>query len=332
MPISVLGTEATHFFWLAFTLRDQLWHGVDVTGKAAAIRHARPGRATYPEGVAAAAWSSATGAVYTTGPAALLSIRTPVHQQIEWLQRQDPDHLMTYPTNLMALLGYCREQGITFPRLRMVETLAEILYAEVRAACREVWGVKVVDMYSAQEVGYIALQCPDHEHYHVQSESALVEVLDEKERACRPGETGRMVVTPLHNFAMPLIRYDVGDYGVVGEPCPCGRGLPVLTSVLGRVRNMLTLPSGERFWPVFHSDRFLDMAPVRQYQVVQKNLDEIEVRLVVDRPLTEAGEEAIRKVVHGEVGDSFRVAFVYVDEIPRSKGGKYEDFRSEVAG
>jgi phenylacetate-CoA ligase len=229
MPITVRATQVTRFFWLAFTLRDQLWHGFDVTKKIAAIRDHPHGAGAYPDGLSTSNWGRAVEPAYATGPAVMLNIATPVAQQIEWLQRQDPDYVITFPSNLMALSAYCREQGITFPRLRMVETLAEILHAEVRAACREVWGVKVVDMYSAQEVGYIALQCPDHEHYHVQSENALVEVLDEKGRPCGPGETGRMVLTPLHNFAMPLIRYDVGDYGVVGEPCPCGRGLPVLT-------------------------------------------------------------------------------------------------------
>ena len=101
-------------------------------------------------------------------------------------------------------------------------------------------------MYSAAEAGYLALQCPQQEHYHIQSESALVEVLDEAGNPCRPGETGTMVVTPLHNFAMPLIRYAIGDIAEVGAPCACGRGLPVLARLLGRVRQMLVLPSGAR--------------------------------------------------------------------------------------
>lgn len=331
-PVRALGSDLTGFFWLALTLRDKHWHRFDVTGKLAAIRHDRAGRGAYPEGIVGTGWGKATESVYATGPAALLEIRTPIHQQVEWLRRQDPDYLTTYPTNLAALLAHCRDHGVRLPRLRLVETLAEVLQPEVRAACHEVWGVGVVDLYSSQEVGYIALQCPEHDHYHVQSEAAYVEVLDEKGRPCGPGETGRVVVTALHNFVMPLLRYDLGDYAVVGGPCPCGRGLPVLARVVGRVRNMFVLPSGERFWPVFRSDRFLEAVPVRQYQVVQKSLDEVEVRLVMDRPLSAADEAAVRKVVHGEVGESFRVSLARVDEIPRGPGGKYEDVRSEVAG
>jgi phenylacetate-coenzyme A ligase PaaK-like adenylate-forming protein len=96
------------------------------------------------------------------------------------------------------------------------------------------WDVPLTDLYAADEAGCIALQCPDHEHYHVQSESVLVEVLDVEGRACAPGAVGRVVVTTLQNFAMPLVRYDIGDVAEAGDPCPCGRGLPVLRRIARR--------------------------------------------------------------------------------------------------
>jgi phenylacetate-CoA ligase len=331
MPVTTKGTQLTQFFWLSFTLRDQLWHGFDMSAKLAAIRFSQHATGAYPEGMSMAGWGPATDPAFATGPAVFLNIATPIEQQVEWLQRENPQYLITYPSNLAALLAHCRERGARIPSLRFVETLAEILHPDVRAACREAWGVKVVDMYSSQEVGYIALQCPEHDHYHVQSENVLLEVLDDDGRPCGPGETGRLVVTPLHNFAMPLIRYSLGDYAVVGEPCPCGRGLPVLTRVLGRVRNMLTLPSGERLWPYFGGNKFGEVAPVSQYQIVQKSLTELEVRVVPTRPLTREDESRIREVIEGEVGSGFSISFSYPQEIGRSKGGKFEDFRSEIA-
>ena len=78
-------------------------------------------------------------------------------------------------------------------------------------------------MYSSQEVGYIALQCPENESYHIQAENVLVEILDDDGLPCEPGEVGRVVVTALHNLATPLLRYDIGDYAEVGSPCSCGR-------------------------------------------------------------------------------------------------------------
>jgi phenylacetate-CoA ligase len=143
-----------------------------------------------------------------------------------------------------------------------------------------------------------------------------------------------VVATPLHNFAMPLIRYDIGDLAEVGPPCPCGRGLPVLRRVLGRTQNMLLLPSGERRWPLLSSGDIAALLsaapPVRQYQLAQKALDLIELRLVVARPLAPGEEEALGAWVRAKFGPSFRAAFAYPPELPRTAAGKFEDFLCEA--
>ena len=139
------------------------------------------------------------------------------------------------------------------------------------------------------------------------------------------------MVTPLHNFATPLIRYANGDYAEVGEPCDCGRGLPVLKRILGRVRNMLTLPDGRRIWPRLSETRYEEVAPIRQFQFVQKSRSRLEARLVADRPLTAAEEEQTRRPRPRPYRPpGFELAFCYHDRIARSAGGKFEDFRSEI--
>lgn len=332
MPVTIRSTELARLFWLGFTLRDLLWHGFDFTKTLAAIRHAPGGAAKYPEGAKHSGWGPAVDPIFEAGTSYLLSIATPVEDQLEWLMRGDPDYLITYPSNLMALLTLSKKRGVRPKNLKRIETLSEILHPDVRAACRDTWGVTIVDMYSSQEVGYMALQCPEHEHYHIQSENVLLELLDDAGRPVGPGETGRIVVTSLHNYAMPLIRYEIGDLAVAGEACPCGRGLPVVTRILGRVRNMLTLPSGGHVWPYFGGDTFAKLAPVRQYQVVQKSLTELEIRIAAERPLTADEEDKIRKAVTEQAGKGFTITFSYHDEIARSKSGKFEDFRSEITG
>ena len=255
-------------------MRDHLWHRRDFTKKLAAIRSVAGGKANYPEGIHRRFWGKASAASFATGPLAVLNVVTSVENQALWLARENPDYLITLPTNLLYLARHCRQESISLPKLRHVETLGGVLQPEVREACREAWDVPVIDTYTAQEVGYLALQCPDHEHFHVQSESALVEILDRHGAACGPGTWGRVVVTPLHNFAMPLIRYDIGDFAEVGNPCPCGRGLPVIQCILGRARNMLVLPSGERISPGFVNDWF-EGFPVTQFQIVQRARDHL---------------------------------------------------------
>ncbi|MFQ5668733.1 MAG: phenylacetate--CoA ligase family protein [Candidatus Binatia bacterium] len=332
-PIRAVRSQLWGLFWSAFTVRDHLWHRRDMSGKLAAIRESGKGKAPYPDGTVAANWGHSSKMIFDTGPSVSLNVACTVEQQVEWLQRQDPDYLLTHPSIAQRLADYCLENGIGLPKLRELETISEILRPATRAACREAWGVPVVDMYTTREVGYIALQCPEHEHYHVQAEGIFVEVLDEHGRPCTAGEVGRVVVTPLHNFAMPLIRYEVGDYAEVGEPCPCGRGLPVLRRILGRRQNMLVMPSGEERWPLLSSENIralLATAPIRQYQFVQKSAELIELRLAVARDLTPAEEDGLRRWVREKFGHPFEVAITYHDEIPRTAGGKYQDFISEV--
>ncbi|MGF1592344.1 MAG: phenylacetate--CoA ligase family protein [Kiloniellaceae bacterium] len=330
-PIKAKGTAMVQVMWRALTLREHLWHRRDFGGTLAGIRSLPNDAAPYPKGARSPLWGAATKGIYKTGPSATLSIVSRTEEQAEWLQRVRPDYLLTYPSALRDLLLYCRDAGIVLPRLREVRTLSELLPAETRRLCREVWGLGIVDMYSTQEAGYLALQCPVEEHYHLQSEVTLVEVLNAAGEACRPGEVGEVVVTSLINFAMPMIRYAVGDLAEVGEPCACGRGLPVLKRILGRVRDMLVYPDGRRAWPLLGDMFYTEIPEIRQFQMVQHAVDDIEIKVVAERPLTAAEEDRLRGWLHHRSGHAFPVRITYHREIPRSAGGKFQDFRSEMA-
>ncbi len=332
-PVMVIGTGVTQLFWNCCTLRDHLWHRRAPGGTLAAIRSLPAGQAPAPDGVTAEDWGPATRGIVHTGPSHTLNISSTVDEQAVWLQQRAPDYLLTYPSNLAALIQHSQAHGWRLPSLREARTFGELLDPRVRRACRRAWNVAVVDMYSSQEVGYIALQCPETENYHVQAENVLVEVVDEQGRACEPGEVGRVVVTALHNFATPLVRYDIGDYAEVGEACPCGRGLPTLRRIMGRARNMAVLPDGRRRWPAVELAGTTDLAefpPIHQFQLVQRNLSLMEMLLVVHRRLTAMEEDRLRGWVITAVGHPFEVKFIYVDAIPRSPLGKFEDFRCEV--
>lgn len=323
MPVRVLGSEVDLLYWKALTLREHAWHRRDLGAKLAAIRHG----VDEAEG---ANWGGATDGVIDTGPAATLPVSRDIAEQARWLERQQPAYLLSHPTNLAALAEYCVTHGVRVPGLREVRTSGEAVAPEVRELCRRAWDVELVDMYSSNEVGYMALQCPQVQHYHAMAESVLVEVVDDQGHACKPGQIGRVLVTTLHNFAMPLIRYEVGDLAEVGAPCVCGRGLPVLSRILGRVRNMLVLASGERYWPSFGMRSLTVELGIRQHQVVQKTVDLLEARLVVAAPLNHEQEERLRARLLSTVPPGFRIELVYCDEIARSAGGKFEDFMSEV--
>ena len=324
-PVRVLKTEATALYWAATTLRDHAWHRRDFSRTLAVIRRGmKPG--------AVANWGAATEGVVQTGPCVMLDVAADVDSQLAWLERERPGYLLTYPSLVAALAKSSLQKRARIEGLVEVRTLGEALGDDVRILCREAWGVPLTDVYSAEEVGYIALQCPEHAHYHVQSESVLVEVLDSQGRGCAPGEVGRVVVTDLRNFAMPLVRYEIGDYAEPGPACPCGRGLPVLRRIAGRVRNTLVTADGRRYWPTFGQRAFLEIADIRQHQFVQRAYDHVEARLVTAQPLSAEQEARLCARVASRLPAGMRVTVVRIDAIARGAGGKFEDFVSEIAG
>lgn len=326
MPIKVTKTELTETFWNAFTVRDHLWHR-DPNMKLASIRPLSGNEAAYPDGNVYKDWGDMAALTFATGPSALLNIGTRIQDQVEWLQRYDPDYLLTYPGNIQAIAIHCERHKIRFPRLKQVHTISDLLRPEVRKICREVLDLPVVDVYSGAEVGYIALQCPDSENLHIQSESVFVEVLDGNGEACRPGEVGEVVITPLHNFAMPLLRYAIGDFAEVGS-CSCGRTLPVLRRIIGRTRSMVRLPNGDEFYASFQ-DLLTGFDMIRQFQVVRRASEALEMKLVATRKLTDAEAKKLTTILHERFRYPFAVSFSYHDEIPRSAGGKFEDYKDE---
>lgn len=235
-PVAVMKTQLEQLFWQAITLREELWHARRWQSTMAVIRGFPDGRYPPPEGGRLPDWGSPLADVYPTGPAVALDLSASIAEQAQWLVRHDPDYLLTDAVNLRGLADHFRARGLALPRLREVRAVGDVVDAGLRRACRDAWSVEIVDLYSCAEAGYLALQCPEEGKLHVQAETAMVEILDDAGRPCAPGEVGEVVVTPLHNFASPFIRYAIGDWAERGRPCACGRGLAVIERVLGRTR------------------------------------------------------------------------------------------------
>ncbi len=329
-PIAVTRTELAGLFWSALTLRDHLWHRRDFSAGLVTIRSGR--NATDPLAVQnQASWGTPAGLIYDTGPMTLFYHRMPLARQAEILCARNPRYLLAYPSNVLELADYFRAKGLSLPALTEVRTYGEPVDEDVRDECRNVWGVPVTDMYSCEEVGYLALQCPEHQHYHVQSEAVLVEILDEFNQACAPGQIGRVVVTSLHDFAMPLIRYEIGDYAEAASPCDCGRGLPVVTRVPGRRRNLAALPDGRCFVPEVRKASWTSIGRIERLQLVQKLIGQIEINVAAASPLTEVERRALIAAIGADLRHPFELSITELDEIPRHDNGKLESFVSEIS-
>jgi phenylacetate-CoA ligase len=333
-PVAVRRSGLNGLIWMAMTLREHLWQRRDFWCSLAVIRAKLAEEDTARRGVSSIDWGAPVNHLFASGPCYGLNLQTDVVRQAEWLRGIKPDYLLTYPNNLAALLDLAEGDPADLAglaRLKQVRTVGETLHDSLRERCRRVLGVGIADLYSTQEVGVIAIECPQGGGYHVMSEGLILELLRDDDQPCAAGETGRVVVTDLHNFATPLIRYDLRDLAEAGGPCACGRGLPKIRRILGRQRNLLRLPDGQRFWPVVGFGDYRDIAPVRQYQIIQRSLERVTLRLAVERPLSVAEENGLAEKLLEFLGHRFAVDFEYfTPNIPRGPGGKFEDFICEM--
>lgn len=326
IPVEVRSTAPTRMLWDALTIREHLWWRRDFMQRMGVIRF-RKAADRETDGKVRSGWGSPVGQLFRSGPSSAMHIGRSMEQLADWLVSFDPAYLLAYPSIMGPLMDAVASRGGRPPSLQEVRLISEPLDPELGARLATEWQVRCTDLYSANEVGYIAFRCREQGALHVQSESLLVEILDDAGQPCPVGATGRVVVTSLHNLATPLLRYEIGDYAEVGAPCKCGRGLPVLARVQGRVRNLVRTPDGQRYWPV-SLGRVRKVAPLVQAQFVQTALDTVELRVVTSRVLTadEIADAVTR--TRQALGYPFQVHIVQVDEIPRGPTGKYEEFLS----
>jgi glutathione S-transferase len=224
-------------------------------------------------------WSGANPEAVSYG----LELKTPVAQQVEWLTRREAPYLQTAPSNALAL-AYATAQRTQELPIEFIFGIGETVSNHDRDVVRERLGARLAGIYSCQEVGFIATECPAAPHYHVVAENALVDIVGDDGRPVAPGELGRVVVTGLYNYAMPFIRYAVGDVASwAAVPCRCGRSLPVIAQVEGRTRSAFVFRDGKRMWPRGWDGRDMRaFVPFREFQMVQLDHERIEFRYVPD--------------------------------------------------
>jgi phenylacetate-CoA ligase len=324
-PVRVRKTAMNQLFWQANMIRVHDWHEIPYRSRCSVIRFGTKSYSELPD------WGRPFSLLYQTGKAQLIPLATTPEEQARLLRQFQPTVLQIMPSSLGALADLWRADGMDLTELKFIRTIGELLPDELRQSVAEL-GVSLVDGYSSQEVGSIALQCSDGGGYHVNSESLIVEVLDESGKSCEAGEVGRVVITDLHNLASPVVRYEIGDYAQVGGPCSCGRGLLKLDRILGRSRNLVVTPNGDRYWPGLGFRTISEIVSLRQIQLIQETLERVTVNLVTDEPVTSDQRAAITIAVHKSLGHPFDLDIRDQREpLPVQPGGKLENFISRVS-
>jgi phenylacetate-CoA ligase len=324
-PVVVRKTALTNLFWMATTFRNHFWHQHDFSKRLSTVRTVITEFKEHPN------WGNPVSLLFDSGALQAIPNTTDVQTQVRLIRQFQPQYLLVFPSTVGGILDECSKQGASLPGLERIMTVSEMLTPEFRKKAETFFNVKINDIYSSAEMGTIALQCPESGMYHIMAENTLLEVLDGDGKECAEGQTGRIVVTDLQNFATPLIRYSIGDYAEVGGACPCGRGLPALRRVLGRERNLIMHPDGTRHRPTFGSLKLHEIVAVNQFQFIQHDIETIEVKLVTETAVTAAQENKLRKMIQESLNHDYKISFTYFDQkIPLPPSGKFEEFICKV--
>jgi phenylacetate-CoA ligase len=241
----------------------------------------------------------------------------------EW-RRVRPTLLFGHAHSLFMLARGSREQGIDSIRPKAIISTSMMLLPHERATIEQVFGVKVFDRYGCEEVGLIGAECEQHDGMHLNIDHLVVEFVREDGDPASPGEPGHIVLTDLLNEAMPLIRYRIEDMGA-SRPgaCACGRGLPLMDGVAGRVADFLRRKDGTRVAGVSLIENSLTKFPgIEQLQIVQDSLELIRLRVVPDAGFN----ESVRGQLRDYFSDTFPGCAIEIElvvEIQREANGKY---------
>jgi phenylacetate-CoA ligase len=262
-----------------------------------------------------------------------ISYRHNLEYTVEHLRKIEPDILYAAPSKLEDI-SFHDVSGIS-PRL--IFSQAEILTERHRGLFRSVFGLEVFDTYGSREFSRLAFECEEHYGQHMITDSAVMEFLDEDGEDVASGESGEIIVTGLHNYVMPLVRYNLEDVAVpIDERCGCGRSWPLIKQIIGRTSELFTMPTGRELDPwllnaVISKEVWKNIFVISQYQMIQESRSKILVKIVKGRDFD---PDIVLKIKRGiedvcyNMNEDVDVEINIVDVIPKDRSGKRQMFVS----
>lgn len=249
------------------------------------------------------------------------------------MEEFQPDLIQAYASSIHLLARHLKRRRIrpTYPRRGIISS-AERLTEAMRREIEEVFPVQVFNRYGSREVSAMAAECEHHNGLHVTSAGHIVETVDPVTLEPVRGQPGEIVITVLHNHAMPFLRYRIGDMGLIEDsPCACGRTTPRLVELLGRTSDNFLMPDGRIVHGEYFTHMFYGRPEVKQFQFVQDSVDDFVLRIVpgagYNGDLGRRFEEELRLLI----GAGARLRLEIREEIPKTASGKYRFTISKVS-
>ncbi len=251
------------------------------------------------------------------------TMRTTFHQ----MDRSHPQTILTYPSSLYQFARFIFENGLK-PRwdLKGIISSAEMLHSHYRDLAETVFSTKVYNRYGGREVGLIAMECKEG-RMHINCRDIYLEI-DSPDPYTEPGD---ILITQLNNYAMPFIRYRIGDIGRLSdEACSCGNQLPVLAELLGRSTATFRTRTGTLIHAGYFTQQFYNVRGVAQFQLIQETLKHCVLKVVINSQWTKEARRYMVQKIQGALGADVIVTVKFVKEIPLPTSGKREFTISKV--
>lgn len=256
-----------------------------------------------------------------------------MNQCLVELNRFKPAAVIGYTNPLYNLAMFIGENSKVKFVPEGIICAAEKVHPYQREVIERVFGAKVFNTYGSREFMLIAAECEKHEGLHVSAENLIVEIIKDDGSPAKEGDTGKIIVTDLHNYGMPFIRYEIGDLGVATmKSCSCGRGLSLIADVVGRSLDMIKTPEGKIVPGEFFPHLMKDFPDIIRFQVIQKKIDQIVIKLATTNGLSEVTKNRIDIEVRNVVGPTMVIFYEAVADIPLTSTGKYRVTISKLTG
>jgi len=322
-PVSVEKDMPVYsLLYLANSWIESYWHRRDARQKISVMT-------MQMEETSQSSWGGAFDALGYRGPSVSRGYmlgNTASH--LDWLLTEKPAYLKCAASIAaeLAELALCRGKRLS---LTQIMSQSERVTPLQRTLCLKAFGAPIADRYSCEEAGWLAFECPTHQKLHALSGTVLMEIVDDNNNPCPTGTVGRVLITSLHSFAMPLIRYELGDLAEWGPACGCGVTLPVITKLHGRVRNRVRLTDGSSTMPFLGDDLGL-ISAIRQFRTLQHPDLSLELEVTASRPLCAEDIDKIHLIYRKNGLGQLTLRITEKSHIDWQPGQKREEFVSLI--
>ena len=261
-----------------------------------------------------------------------------MEKYVEEINLYKPKMILAYVQSIYELAKFVRDNDLKVYSPSSIMTSAGILHPKYEELIKDIFQCPVYNRYGSREVGDMACDCDKHEGLHLNIFNHYIEIIDKEGRNCESGKMGEVVVTTLRNYTMPLVRFKIGDMAVFSnKKCSCGRGLPMIDKIVGRVTDVFKTREG-RIIPGEYFIHFigvvLNRGIIKKFQVIQEKEDYIIVKLVLDNKESfiknKKDFNEITDKIKLVMGNSTKVKYILVDDILPTKSGKYRYTISKV--